>query len=601
MTFISFVVDKLELHYYQAELLLYSITKNTHYKKSNIIVQCLNRVDQYFLDYLTNNGYNYIIIEPYLDGKYCNKLQQLEYFKDKSHNVILLDTDMFVLSAFDIPDKNYICGKVVDAPNPPLSILKHIFKEALIEIPSITFSDWDIPNNQTFSCNFNGGFYYIPNKYVNEISSEWRKWATWLYERSELFETPQQFIHTDQISMAMAIASTGSAYRNLNANANYPIHVNCELTSFQNSKDVSILHYHRGLSQFGLLNTGYSSNENIKYSIEKANNDIVAMEKSVFYEKYRRTLIEEPKKPKNYEEIKHKLEKLSSLSSKRLKLILHSGTPKTGTTSLQFFMDNNRENLLEQGILYAPKDKVSFAPKHQWIVSTLINNNFLLFLDELEKTLACINNDTHTIILSTEGIYNHWWDYSLEAKYFLQHLTHYFDVDIWVWFREPVSFSESLYRQYLKNPRVEGIFCYGRDLSLNDMIEDKWFIAHLDYVGFLQEAEALFGINNVYALPMKGDIIETACNVLNVRLDHRNVLRQNEKLDCTMIKVLRIFNRYEIPFQEKEKLVNSLYEIEMNFGDYLEDKKICNGDISKIQALCKLQHQYLETVHNLSF
>ena len=37
------------------------------------------------------------------------------------------------------------------------------------------------------------------------------------------------------------------------------------------------------------------------------------------------------------------------------RIILHIGTPKTGSTSLQFFLSNNRDILKEEGISYYPR------------------------------------------------------------------------------------------------------------------------------------------------------------------------------------------------------------------------------------------------------
>lgn len=219
MNKLSFVVDKLPLHYYQAELLLYSIEQNTAYQKEDIIVQCLSRVDQYFIEYLELNGYSYNIIEPYLDGKYCNKLQQLEYFKNKNvEGIILMDTDMFLTSSIDEIKGNNIIAKIVDGPNPNLNTLKNIYRSASLEFPNIVGSDWNIKNNATFENNFNGGFYYIPKRYINIIADSWKLWGEWLYKKEELFENPKQFIHVDQISFSLAVHSNNLQYSKLSSN-----------------------------------------------------------------------------------------------------------------------------------------------------------------------------------------------------------------------------------------------------------------------------------------------------------------------------------------------------------------------------------------------
>ncbi|MDQ6962737.1 MAG: hypothetical protein Q9M28_09475 [Mariprofundaceae bacterium] len=59
---------------------------------------------------------------------------------------------------------------------------------------------------------------------------------------------------------------------------------------------------------------------------------------------------------------------LAQLKTKKLKLIIHAGTPKTGTTSLQPYLGKKQRKLRGKGILYPHNlDKLQNpnAPKHQ--------------------------------------------------------------------------------------------------------------------------------------------------------------------------------------------------------------------------------------------
>ncbi len=591
---ISFVVDALDLHYYQAELLLLSLEKFGKVAKNNILVQCLDRVDKVFLDFLTDNGYKYRTIEPYLDGKYCNKLQQLEAFKDiEADGIILLDADMFVLQPFDIPNSKLVYGKTVDGPNPPLSVLKNTFHEANIDLPNIVNSDWDMKNNLTIECNFNGGFYYVPKGCIAKLSTEWRKWATWLYERSNLFETKQQSIHTDQVSMAMALTSINIPYGVLSANVNCPIHNNRTLTSFQFEKEVVLLHYHREISSFGLLNTKYAANEKILQAIGKANDAIADKGSYDFFLPYKLSLIKQIDISESLTDLEIKLSEMTKDIPQKLNLILHAGTPKTATTSLQFFFDDHYDELLENGILY-PKVYIDTpAPKHQWLVGGLISNNFQMLLQKIESSLESVEANTHTVIFSTEGIYNHWQDYNENAKAFLVLLSKYFNVKLWVWFREPVSFIDSLYRQYLKNPRVKGIECYGKDLSLNEMMEDDWFIGHLDYLGFLLDTQKMLGSENIEVFQLQGDIISQICIKLDLQIDTAQVKRKNLSLNNASISLLRIINQYTLSHEDKDTVVDYLYEVDKILDKY-DNRKMCNSDmVPAIKKFFSLQTSIL--------
>ncbi|MDM8569660.1 hypothetical protein QUF50_09165 [Thiotrichales bacterium HSG1] len=265
MNQISFVVDKLALHYYQAELLLFSLENFAHHPKQAILVQCVHGVDAEFLNFLSQNSYNYRIIEPFLDGKYCNKIQQLEAFNNLAEgNVMLLDTDMFVLEPLNVPEVDLFCGKIVDASNPPLHVIQNIFNEANLKINKIVDTDWKLENSQTIDSNFNGGFYYIPNKHLKLISTTWKKWATWLFNRIDLFENHNQAIHVDQIAMAMTLCEKNISYKSINSNYNCPIHSSIKLNSFNKNIPISLLHYHREITPFGILNLQYSANKYIE-------------------------------------------------------------------------------------------------------------------------------------------------------------------------------------------------------------------------------------------------------------------------------------------------------------------------------------------------
>jgi len=298
---ISFLVDNLPLHYYQAEQLLHSLEKNTSVKKENIIVHCTDRVDKVFIDYLIEEKISYKIVIPYLDGTYCNKLTQLDSFTNKEKynldGVLLLDTDMFFLSDPLIPDVNAISGKVVDAPNPTISTLTRIYDEANLAIPPLVKTDWILENNTTIATNFNGGFYYIPSKNITTINTLWKKWATWLFKRPKLFEIKAKTIHTDQVSMSMAIVDSGLKYITLATNENCPIHSSLPARLIDKNRPVSVLHYHREINKFGFLTINKVNNPTILDAINRANQTISTIGKSNFYANYRRNLIQPLKKP----------------------------------------------------------------------------------------------------------------------------------------------------------------------------------------------------------------------------------------------------------------------------------------------------------------
>ena len=573
MNVISFLVDGLSEHYYKAELLLFSLDKFAKVSKDQIIVQCTNRVDGEFLSFLTHNNYRYCVVEPYLDKKYCNKITQLEILLGEDcEGGVLLDVDMFVLAPLDVDDTKSVGGKIVDAPVPPLPILKKIFSEAGTYIPDLADPDWVLDNAKTIETNFNGGFYYIPRGQIAEIYRLWKKWAEWLFLKPDLFENQKQRNHIDQISMALSLAESGISYKQLTSNMNFPIHYDIPLRSFQPQKVISVLHYHSLITPFGLLDeTQISNNEYAVAAIRKANKAISSKKDFYFFELYKKSSLKKLEKTKTSKNFGKELRILAAKVPKRLKLVLHAGTPKTGTTSLQFYLDGKRNVLLESGILYPSHVSKTYAPKHQWLVRDLLASDSESLLDNMEKVLVEVNDNTHTLFISTEGIYNHWWDFPNESRCLLSELSSCFDVAVWVWFREPLSFLESFYRQNIKNPQLSTIKCYGKDLSFKEMLADAWFIRHLDYLGFIYECEHVFGDNQIKSFKYVGNTILAACEELNLPfIERKEAVRENIGLSAATIDLLRVINRYPLSIEEKKSVlpyIESLNKIVHKYSD----------------------------------
>ncbi len=275
-----------------------------------------------------------------------------------------------------------------------------------------------------------------------------------------------------------------------------------------------------------------------------------------------------------------------------LKLIIHAGTPKTGTTSIQTYLDKKQRKLRGKGILY-PHNLESIdnpnAPKHQWFEKNLVTTHLEYFLENFKNIISQVKQETHTIILSSEGIYNYWWDFPDESKAFLSELGKLFDIEIWVWFREPLDFIENYYKQCIRNPQIENNPCYGKDLSFAEMLEIKWFSQHLDYQGFVTECQTLFGKNNVSTFKYEGDVVQEVIHKLGLATPHDNPTpRYNHSLNSASIAMLRTINRYDIKAKDKELLMTHLREINGILEGYANDTLIDKESKKRVLKLSNL-------------
>lgn len=269
---VSFVVDAFAEHYHKAELLLFSLETFGAVPRANILVQCVDRVDPSFLDFLRQNGYRMRLVAPFLDGSYCNKLQQLPGLEKELEGidgVFLLDIDMAAVAPLQVPDTRRVWGKVVDGPNPPLAVLGRIFAEALVSLPEVIPCDWG--SGDTVATNFNGGFLFLPGPLAPSLSEAWRGWAQWLFQRPGLFDTPGQCCHIDQVSMALALAAEAVPCGRIAANGNFPAHNPRLPRSFDATAPVRLLHYHNGIGPGGLLQPRFRDDGPVDAAVRRFN------------------------------------------------------------------------------------------------------------------------------------------------------------------------------------------------------------------------------------------------------------------------------------------------------------------------------------------
>ena len=283
-----------------------------------------------------------------------------------------------------------------------------------------------------------------------------------------------------------------------------------------------------------------------------------------------------------YAQLLEQLKPIRCSEGVKLKLILHVGTPKTGTTSLQKYFDKKQSKLRRKGVLYPHNlDKVQnpTAPKHHWFEKILQTTHLEQLLENVKNVISQVKIDTHTIILSSEGVYNHWWDFPEQSKVVLSELVELFDLQLWVWFREPLEFIERYYKQCIRNPQLVGNPCYGKDLSFGQMLDIEWFSQHLNYQGFVSECQALFGKTKVSIFKYEGDVVQQVSEMLGLATPHDNpTLRKNRSLNNASISLLRALNRYDIKAKDKQILMPHIRSINEVLNSY-ENEPIIDAEL----------------------
>lgn len=175
-------------------------------------------------------------------------------------------------------------------------------------------------------------------------------------------------------------------------------------------------------------------------------------------------------------------------------LYIHIGTPKTGTSTLQHFFEDNRAALLQKGIYYP--ESISYkrvggyestAGNFAWV--TRINWD----MEELRKTVEGMFEVSNNVLLSTEHIWleiGDKGDFLLNLKRMLEDT----EIKVIVYLRRQIDYLESQYREYVRVILTqEPIFevCDSSNPTLSEVKES------LDYYAVLENMAQAIGRENI--------------------------------------------------------------------------------------------------------
>lgn len=526
----SCVVDTAAIFQYQGWMWANSLIHFAKVPPKDIWVNYIRGTSDYFLEKIRSLGANIFELEPFGDGKYCNKIGQLSnpalYEADF---VVLMDTDMVAAQPF-AGELQFDCvnGKIVDLPNPSLEALDLVFEKAGVEnFLGITQTSYTEAN--TYNGNFNGGLYGIPVKYLQTLADSWGKWALWLLETPYL-EQEGKSLHTDQVSFCLALNEHRLPLHCLDVSCNFPLHL-----KFSKQIVPKVLHYHRGLSPRGLLYNNPDSTKEYRECINRVNAGLEKCFDAVMFE------------PLLYEQMKSIL---VHLAGKRI--YLHMGTPKTGTSSLQHYLWENRQALRKQGFLY-PENAVK--NKHQTLVS-ILRNNGVGFLDFFK---AFAGEEADTIILSTEGLYNHLSEFPPFSLLLLKVLGRVCSLQGIVYLRNRSEYLDSYYRQSTINPPVHESF--GQACEVKEFLRFSLVANNLDYEKSLGLWSEIVGRKNLLVRPYNRNTIEDFTELLGIeRTRLQPTETMNESLPTVAVELVRRCNSF-LKAQDQQRLVAELRDL----------------------------------------
>ena len=267
-----------------------------------------------------------------------------------------------------------------------------------------------------------------------------------------------------------------------------------------------------------------------------------------------------------------------------MKFILHIGTHKTGTTTIQKFLRANENELKSEGLYYPNFDLIGKNKRyaHHEIAHALADKSKNLSQKQAKEFIKSVSEvDCKAAIISAEPFYRHEVNCSSDPwkrkERYIQRVSKAFpeDTEIVVVFREQYEFAKSLFQENVKVNR----YSKGFSEFLND------FTIYFDYYKNYKLWSKYFNKVKIMSFSdlasnkmlEKNFIRGLGCNSLSGLI---NIDRENESLNDDLIEFKRIING--LPFSINRLRILTANLLEKDPPDFLSADKhqwISNDDI----------------------
>lgn len=270
-----------------------------------------------------------------------------------------------------------------------------------------------------------------------------------------------------------------------------------------------------------------------------------------------------------------------------MKLDIHIGHTKTGTSQFQNLMTISQDELAKQGILY-PKSGVKFNA-HHGLVRLLVEQKVKTVTDptvSFEEFVSEVKAaNLPRVIISSEGFSN-----AQAAKAAFALLDKEFDVSVHLFLRPPISWLNSQLNQTYKSILYED--AYSGDGEAQYQLVESLINDDMQFQKLIQVWEAIVGVDrfNVHCLESGDDYLLKITDALNVTLDFERLRKvsTNPSLCGDSLNYLSWLSgrKAEMNHAEKVRFINILNEYSKKSG-----KKVNNFIPNSLTSLAQEQSQ----------
>lgn len=231
-----------------------------------------------------------------------------------------------------------------------------------------------------------------------------------------------------------------------------------------------------------------------------------------------------------------------------MRLIIHAGIHRTGTTTLQYALSSSRDGLRDRGILYPGND--IHHQSYAWSLFERVISGAEL----RNRLLAEVTPQVSTVVLSGEDFCIH------DNLEWVRELRRSFDVEVAFYLRRQDLWLASWYNQHVKWPFDERKSELSPQEFVRTLNEYHW----LDYERLLKRWENAVGFNNVHVGVIErgqtGDVVADFARILclaegDLAADRA---RENDSLPVAALEIARHMGLHDMADRERDLIVSAL-------------------------------------------
>lgn len=294
-----------------------------------------------------------------------------------------------------------------------------------------------------------------------------------------------------------------------------------------------------------------------------------------------------------YELLIYKLKNIFySIKSVKKKIYIHIGTPKTGTTAIQKYLNECNKKLKSDKVYYPLIGRqIQLDSK-----SYFINGTFLTYFNYDEKRAKEILNkfassNCETMILSEEMLFiDHIYEINklnfLNRNKLLNYLAP-FDIKIIVYLRPPLEYISSLWKEHL---------LAGESIDLEDFLKNYPIENSFK---FLDNLNRIFGKKNVIIKKYSYKVLDDFINELGLKkYDYKNKIINKSFSRSFCEKILYANKKINLALGQNIKILNLLLSLNKkginNYNSIQLEKKLKILDF--IKKRCGSNSQILKSL-----